>query len=165
MTSLGDDITPLTPEEMNETFRSFSLYRDNGDLVWSNVSDNVVVTDYQELHGNVVVMAISGLDDDRIVAQLSDAYFFFVVELQWGANIPGFRAYFDPTEWNSSWMANLLEIETIGKCLSVQITSAVMTKAITVIVIPEFASLLVPILAMIAVVLAMRGIRGARKTS
>ncbi|MEM2839901.1 MAG: VCBS repeat-containing protein [Thermoplasmata archaeon] len=160
----GDGITPLTPDEMNETFRSFSLYRDNGDLVWSNVSDNVV-TDYQELHGNVVVMAISGLDDDRIVAQLSDAYFFFVVELQWGANIPGFRVYFDPTEWNSSWMANLLEIETIGKCLSVQITSAVMTKAITVIVIPEFASLLVPILAMIAVVLAMRGIRGARKTS
>lgn len=159
-----DGVTPLTPTEMNETFRSFSLYRYNGDLVWNNVSDSLVHSN-ATLSGNAVVLNISGSDPDSAVAQLTSAYMFFVVDLQWGASIPGFRVYFDPDGWNGTLEANLLVIEDVEKCLSVQPATGVMTGAITVIVIPEFSSLLVPMVGMIAAVLAMRSLRGARKTS
>jgi|GEM_PF-2805570 len=159
-----DGITPLTPSEMNETFRSFSLYRDNGDLVWSNTTDSLV-NSTTNLSGNVVIISVSASDPDAIVAQVSDAYFFFVVELQWGASIPGMRVYFDPNKWNSTWEGNLMEIQDLGKCLSVELTWATMTKEITVIMIPEFGTLLLPVIGMLAIVLAIRGARGRKETS
>lgn len=158
-----DGITPLTPAEMNETFSSFSLYLDDGDLAWSNVSDSLVHSNII-LKENVVIMNISSTDPDAVVAQLSDAYFFFVVELQWGANIPGMRIFFDPMEWNNSWECNLLENGRANKCLSIVLTSSVMTKSITVMVIPEFASLLVPIFGMTAAFLVIYRLKGSKQT-
>jgi len=158
---LGGGSRDLTPPEMADTFQSYIIYRDsNGD---GNLDGgDTVVSTSASVSGNEATLAFVHEDANAAVGSGIPRTFFFVVELTAGASmISSFNATFDPDGYGTLDY-NAVEDSLNEKVLSVEEASMKVTKQISVVTIPEFQTLLIPIVGIIGMALIVRRFRDRR---
>lgn len=158
----GDGVTPLTPSEMNDSFEYYLVYKDDGDLSWNNLTDSPVPA-LVEFNGNEIILNVSDGTANATIDPTVTENFFLVVKLQLLATLPSFRVEYDPDFYDNATGGNVIELQPTDSALSIEEIDPVMTGVISIIAIPEFSTIMLPIVGVLAVVLLFRRISPRRR--
>lgn len=158
---LGGGSRDLTLPEMADTFQSYLIYRDtNGNGVF-DAGDTVVSTSTFGANNEVILEFVHS-DANAAVSSGTPRTFFFVVNLTVGASmISSFNVTFDPDGFGASDY-NGVEDSLTQKVLSIEEKPMLITKQISVVTIPEFQTLLIPIVGIMGMALIARRFRDRR---
>jgi hypothetical protein len=153
---------PMTPAELNDTFTDFRVCLDDGDDVFEEGSDLWTHTTTSYRNEEVILTFEEDSSDARICnGSSNNRTYFFVVNVSATASmVSSFKAAFIPGGY-SEGDYNRVENSVTDKVVSVLSTPKSETPFVSLIAIPEFQSVLIPIaaVAFISMMLHRRRIR------
>jgi hypothetical protein len=147
---------PLTPIEMNDTFTDFRVCLDDGDGIFEEGSD--LWTNTTKTFRNQEI--ILNFEEDSLAARIcngssNNRTYFFVVNVSASASmVSSFNVGFNPNGYVPG-NYNRLENSVTDKVVTVQSVEKVTTPDIALVVIPEFQSIAMPIIAILMISMLM----------